>query len=201
MWNFVLQSTRIPHNFFFFLIPFGVSFFFLAGCENGCSRHGQCTLEDGEYKCVCIDGWSGFDCSIQLEMNCNDNIDNDNGKFIPYLFIFFSFLLAIVHCAQSTVHTRNRIVRVHNWILNGKEIEVSEKIVRNLQMKSDIQRVWISSNYKDVLKHMMHNCRTSHNEVEQIDTITQPVLHYLINEWYESMIAENVWIFVMREYH
>lgn len=55
---------------------------FLAGCENGCSRHGQCALEDGEYKCVCIDGWSGSDCSIQLEMNCNDNIDNDHGKFI-----------------------------------------------------------------------------------------------------------------------
>lgn len=53
-----------------------------AGCENGCSRHGQCTLEDGEYKCVCIEGWSGPDCSIQLEMNCNDNIDNDHGKFI-----------------------------------------------------------------------------------------------------------------------
>ncbi|XP_055298190.1 teneurin-a isoform X3 [Sitodiplosis mosellana] len=50
----------------------------LPGCENGCSRHGQCTLEDGEYKCVCIEGWSGSDCSIQLEMNCNDNIDNDH---------------------------------------------------------------------------------------------------------------------------
>ncbi|XP_031628947.1 teneurin-a isoform X5 [Contarinia nasturtii] len=50
----------------------------LPGCENGCSRHGQCTLEDGEYKCVCIEGWSGPDCSIQLEMNCNDNIDNDH---------------------------------------------------------------------------------------------------------------------------
>lgn len=51
-----------------------------AGCENGCSRHGQCTLEDGEYKCVCIDGWAGLDCSIALETNCNDNVDNDHGK-------------------------------------------------------------------------------------------------------------------------
>lgn len=73
---------------FFFFFPFNVfvsvSFFQFpeAGCENGCSRHGQCTLEDGEYKCVCIEGWSGPDCSIQLEMNCNDNIDNDHGKFI-----------------------------------------------------------------------------------------------------------------------
>lgn len=51
-----------------------------AGCENGCSRHGQCTLDDGEYRCDCIEGWAGSDCSIPLEMNCNDNIDNDKGK-------------------------------------------------------------------------------------------------------------------------
>ncbi|XP_055911433.1 teneurin-a isoform X2 [Eupeodes corollae] len=50
----------------------------LPGCENGCSRHGQCTLEDGEYRCDCIEGWAGSDCSIALEMNCKDNIDNDN---------------------------------------------------------------------------------------------------------------------------
>lgn len=51
-----------------------------AGCENGCSRHGQCTLEDGEYKCVCIEGWAGSDCSLALEMDCNDNVDNDHGE-------------------------------------------------------------------------------------------------------------------------
>ncbi|CAO1418145.1 unnamed protein product [Diamesa hyperborea] len=49
----------------------------LPGCENGCSRHGQCTLEDGDYRCDCIEGWAGIDCSIALEMNCTDNIDND----------------------------------------------------------------------------------------------------------------------------
>lgn len=52
-----------------------------AGCENGCSRHGQCTLENGEYRCDCIEGWAGSDCSIALEMNCKDNIDNDGGKY------------------------------------------------------------------------------------------------------------------------
>lgn len=57
-------------------------FEFTAGCENGCSRHGQCTLEDGDYRCDCIEGWAGIDCSIALEMNCTDNIDNDQGKFI-----------------------------------------------------------------------------------------------------------------------
>lgn len=50
-----------------------------AGCENGCSRHGQCTLENGEYRCDCIEGWAGSDCSLALETNCKDNIDNDGG--------------------------------------------------------------------------------------------------------------------------
>lgn len=54
--------------------------FFLAGCENACSGHGQCTLEEGLYKCVCIDGWAGFDCSLALEAECQDDIDNDHGK-------------------------------------------------------------------------------------------------------------------------
>lgn len=57
-------------------------FTFTAGCENGCSRHGQCTLEDGEYHCNCIDGWAGSDCSIPLEMICDDGVDNDEGKMI-----------------------------------------------------------------------------------------------------------------------
>lgn len=57
------------------------TFSFAAGCENGCSRNGQCTLEDGEYRCVCIEGWAGSDCSIPLETNCKDNVDNDNGKW------------------------------------------------------------------------------------------------------------------------
>lgn len=56
------------------------AFNFVAGCENACSRHGQCTLNNGEYSCMCIEGWAGKDCSIALEMDCNDNIDNDHGK-------------------------------------------------------------------------------------------------------------------------
>lgn len=64
----------------------------LPGCENGCSRHGQCTLESGTYRCVCIDGWAGTDCSIPLEMNCNDDVDNDHGKFANFLthYLFYS---------------------------------------------------------------------------------------------------------------
>ncbi|KAG5682597.1 hypothetical protein PVAND_011940 [Polypedilum vanderplanki] len=54
----------------------------LPGCENGCSRHGQCTLEDGEYRCNCIEGWAGSDCSITLEMVCDDGVDNDEDGMI-----------------------------------------------------------------------------------------------------------------------
>jgi hypothetical protein len=63
-----------------------------AGCENGCSRHGQCTLENGEYRCDCIEGWAGSDCSTPLEMNCNDGIDNDKGKhyILHYILNFFN---------------------------------------------------------------------------------------------------------------
>lgn len=68
-----------------------ISLHVTAGCENGCSRHGQCSLDDGEYRCDCIEGWAGSDCSIPLEMNCNDNIDNDKGKIIILLLaILFS---------------------------------------------------------------------------------------------------------------
>ncbi|KAK0097058.1 hypothetical protein PV326_003446 [Microctonus aethiopoides] len=54
----------------------------LPGCENSCSRHGICTLQDGEYSCACSVGWAGRDCSIELEMECNDELDNDNDGMI-----------------------------------------------------------------------------------------------------------------------
>lgn len=71
--------------------------FFVAGCENGCSRNGQCTLEDGEYRCVCIEGWAGSDCSIPLETNCKDNVDNDNGKCKKKSFLIKIELNAIFY--------------------------------------------------------------------------------------------------------
>jgi hypothetical protein len=89
-----LFSTRHYHNI--------IRFFLTAGCENGCSRHGQCTLDNGEYRCDCIEGWAGSDCSIPLEMNCNDNIDNDKGKKMnenifsqSCLFPFFTLLISL----------------------------------------------------------------------------------------------------------
>nr|CAD7424065.1 unnamed protein product [Timema monikensis] len=49
----------------------------LPGCRSACNHHGTCTLEDSEYHCVCSDGWAGLDCSIRLELECDDDIDND----------------------------------------------------------------------------------------------------------------------------
>ncbi|PSN55675.1 Teneurin-a [Blattella germanica] len=54
----------------------------LPGCKSACNRHGTCSLEDGEYHCVCSDGWAGLDCSIRLEMECNDEIDNDEDGMV-----------------------------------------------------------------------------------------------------------------------
>ncbi|XP_046486280.1 teneurin-a isoform X2 [Neodiprion pinetum] len=54
----------------------------LPGCENGCSRHGLCTLQEGEYRCECSIGWAGRDCSIRLEMECNDDLDNDQDGMV-----------------------------------------------------------------------------------------------------------------------
>lgn len=35
------------------------------------------------YRCSCAEGWAGTDCSIALELSCNDNEDNDEGKTTP----------------------------------------------------------------------------------------------------------------------
>lgn len=61
-------------------------FIFTEGCANGCSGHGECNRQAGElsdqeeWACTCENGFSGLDCSVQLESNCGDNIDNDKGK-------------------------------------------------------------------------------------------------------------------------
>ncbi|XP_065207120.1 teneurin-a isoform X2 [Planococcus citri] len=50
----------------------------IAGCPHNCHGNGKCHIESGEYKCECELGWAGYDCSIQLETNCSDEIDNDH---------------------------------------------------------------------------------------------------------------------------
>lgn len=62
------------------------------GCPNLCSKHGRCVSisskqqdlnlgygSHGGYRCQCTDGWGGPDCSAPQEINCADEIDNDNG--------------------------------------------------------------------------------------------------------------------------
>ncbi|KAK8385757.1 hypothetical protein O3P69_016491 [Scylla paramamosain] len=49
----------------------------IPGCENGCSGHGMCTTVEGQYRCECSAGWTGPDCSVQLETVCDDDTDND----------------------------------------------------------------------------------------------------------------------------
>lgn len=58
--------------------------FYVAGCPQNCNGNGRCQSEEGEYKCECSMGWAGSDCSIQLETNCSDEIDNDHGRCNHY---------------------------------------------------------------------------------------------------------------------
>jgi hypothetical protein len=37
------------------------------------------------YSCVCDDGWEGESCSVRLEMECSDEIDNDQGTLLMYI--------------------------------------------------------------------------------------------------------------------
>lgn len=57
----------------------------VAGCPQNCHGNGRCHSEDGEYRCECSPGYSGFDCSIPLELNCSDEIDNDHGNVLSYV--------------------------------------------------------------------------------------------------------------------
>ena len=63
----------------------------LEGCPGQCSGHGGCVAggsggfgrdEEREWSCDCEEGWEGEDCSVKMEVNCDDQVDNDGGKFI-----------------------------------------------------------------------------------------------------------------------
>ena len=56
----------------------------IAGCPSECrdKDHGVCLANDeGQWYCSCEEGWDGDDCSVQLEMICDDGIDNDKGEW------------------------------------------------------------------------------------------------------------------------
>lgn len=46
------------------------------------------------YKCVCNDGWESESCSVYLEMDCNDEIDNDQG--ITLFIVLRCFLSSFI---------------------------------------------------------------------------------------------------------
>lgn len=48
-------------------------------CPNNCHGHGECR----ENRCQCHSNWFGSECQFTMETNCNDRIDNDNGKAFP----------------------------------------------------------------------------------------------------------------------
>ncbi|XP_053555097.1 teneurin-1 isoform X2 [Bombina bombina] len=47
------------------------------GCPGLCYGNGRCILDQNGWHCVCQVGWSGTGCNIIMEMDCTDNMDND----------------------------------------------------------------------------------------------------------------------------
>ena len=52
----------------------------LDGCPLACNSHGNCVEVGGVYTCSCSSGWKGQACEAEMEVDCNDDTDNDNGK-------------------------------------------------------------------------------------------------------------------------
>lgn len=65
------------------------------GCPNNCHGNGDCQKSEEEWSCHCNDDWDGNDCSIPVEKDCDDGIDNDKGLYCIRLFLclrlFFFF--------------------------------------------------------------------------------------------------------------
>ena len=56
------------------------------GCPNNCNQNGECLQgEGGLWKCSCLPGWEGEDCSQATEQDCTDKKDNDGGEKLPLL--------------------------------------------------------------------------------------------------------------------
>ncbi|VDN02037.1 unnamed protein product [Thelazia callipaeda] len=55
---------------------------YIAGCVNDCNGNGACELFSGEWKCACYTSYFGANCSLPVESNCEDGIDNDNDGLI-----------------------------------------------------------------------------------------------------------------------
>ena len=55
---------------------------FLEGCKMSCHGHGGCVRDDRKqmWGCECEEGWGGRYCAVRLETNCQDGVDDDQGK-------------------------------------------------------------------------------------------------------------------------
>ena len=68
------------------LIGWNGKFCTIPGCPNDCNNHGSCEqgrsdLQRGSHwACKCDPGFTGHDCKVKLEQNCQDDLDNDNGE-------------------------------------------------------------------------------------------------------------------------
>ena len=68
----------------------------LPGCPSACSAHGTCVLKRGDWSCQCEANWEGLDCSIRLETECRDGVDNDRGK-ASYAFTVYWLLTNAIY--------------------------------------------------------------------------------------------------------
>ena len=66
----------------------------LEGCPGQCTGHGSCVAGGGggfglgderEWSCECEGGWEGDDCSVRMESDCSDEVDNDAGTWFNLL--------------------------------------------------------------------------------------------------------------------
>uniref|UniRef100_A0A1I7U3F3 Teneurin-1 n=1 Tax=Caenorhabditis tropicalis TaxID=1561998 RepID=A0A1I7U3F3_9PELO len=57
---------------------------YLDGCPNQCSGKGECVMDrrSEEWSCRCQAGSAGLDCSIPVEMHCDDDLDNDSDGLV-----------------------------------------------------------------------------------------------------------------------
>ncbi|KAL4003026.1 GHH signature containing HNH/Endo VII nuclease toxin family protein [Acanthocheilonema viteae] len=55
---------------------------YIAGCVNDCNGNGICRLFSGQWKCACHTSFFGENCSLPIESNCDDGVDNDNDGLI-----------------------------------------------------------------------------------------------------------------------
>ncbi len=64
-------------------IPFNLSFFLLKGCFGHCSYNGFCNISAGDFKCSCLEHFTGESCEIDMRpcsnfLTCRHNAKCEN---------------------------------------------------------------------------------------------------------------------------